>query len=97
MIIGIKKRGRDMKTTNINEINLQHMKKAVERIHPGKSYRIMEYDSFYSVGIIDDKNVIQPMLFNKKGAFPILKPMAEMPLEKGHVIFESGGKKDVKK
>ena len=86
-----------MKNININEINLQHMKKAVERIHPGKPYRITEYETYYVVGITEKGNIVQPMLFNKKGAFPILKSLAEMPKETGKIIFESGGKKDAKK
>lgn len=86
-----------MKNISVNKINLQHMKKTVERIHPGKSYRITEYETYYVIGITEKGSVIQPMIFNKKGAFPILKSIAEMPKETGKVIYESGGKKNGKK
>lgn len=100
MTHGITK-GKDMtKTISINEVNLNHMKRAVEMLHPGKPYKITEYSGFYAVGITEKNAIIQPMLFNKKGAFPILKTFAQMSAEEcknPKVIFESGGQKDVKK
>lgn len=86
------------KKVGMAELNLENIKKYMSRIHSGKEYKLYEFETFYSVVFTGEKNrLMQPVLFNKKGAFRMNKVFGQMPKEKGKLIFESGGKDNGKK
>ena len=89
-----------MAKANVGDLNLRNMKRFMEKRHPGQDYKIYEYQKFYTV-IRDIKgHITEPLLFDKKGAFPMLKTFNQMPIEDCNnpkLVYESGGEKDGKK
>lgn len=78
------------------KIVIDRLKRTTERRYPGRPYVIHEYSKFYTV-VVDGT---QPFLFEKSDGFPINLTFAQVSKEdckNPKLIFESGGKKDVKK
>ena len=90
-----------MKNGSITGINMKHMQSFMESGFPGESYKIFEYDSFYTaVFTSESKKNSEPIMFNKKGALPIPRPFASVPAKdcmNPKLVYESGGKDNGKK
>lgn len=83
---------------DIKELNLKNIDMVMKKLHKGKSYSVYEYPTFYTAVINDKKTMIQPILFSKKGALPLMKTFAQMPEKECRnpkLIY--GGSKNVKK
>lgn len=78
------------------EIVIDRLKRTTERRHPGKPYVIKEYKEFFTV-VVDGT---QPFLYEKEDGFPLRKTFAQLnaqAIANPKLVYESGGKKDVKK
>lgn len=80
MTIGISNGEKSMSDTS--NYNLKSIKEVMNKLHKGKSYKVYEYETFYTAVIDDKKMMVQPILFSKKGGLPLLKTFAQMPADK---------------
>lgn len=65
-------------TVDMSKFNLDNIKHFMERSHPGKDYKVFEYEKFYTAVINTDEedSIMEPILFNKEGALPLFESFA---------------------
>ena len=89
-----------MSKINVGELNLNLMRMFMQKKYPNKKYKIYDYGTFYSAVIEDGKDAtIQPIIFDGKNAFPLMKTYSSMirDIKNDPKLIYDGGKGNGKK
>ena len=79
---------------DVGKFNLENMQHFMKKNYFGKKYKIFEYEKYYTI-VIQSRikgTISVPMVFNKKGALPIMKPYASFDkdnFKNPKLIYES--------